>query len=141
MTVKRKLSGKGVSIPAGIVIGVVAAVAVMLIGALVMAVMVIKETITINAIGIGAMFVLALASAMGAWIAGGLTKQKKLLVCGVTALSFYLVLLSITAVFFDGVYSSMGIAALMVLLGAGVTLMPGLRKKSGKNKIKIPAYR
>jgi putative membrane protein (TIGR04086 family) len=141
MAVKRKLSGKGVSIPTGIVIGVVTAVAVMLIGALVMAAMVINETMPIDGIGVGAMCVIALASALGAWLAGGLTKQKKLLVCGLTALGFYLVLLSITAVFFDGVYSAMGISALMVLLGAGATLIPGLRKKTGKSKIKIPAYR
>lgn len=141
MAVKRKLSGKGVSIPAGVVIGVVTAVAVMLIGALSMAAMVINETMPIDGIGVGAMCAIALASAMGAWLACGLTKQKKLLVCGLTALAFYLVLLSITAVFFDGMYSGMGTTALMVLLGAGVTLLPGLRKKSGKNKIKIPAYR
>lgn len=141
MAVKRKMSGKGVSIPAGIAIGVVASIAVMLIGALVMAYWVIRETVPMDGIGFGTACILIISSALGAWIATVLSKQKKLLVCGLTALMFYLVLLSVTAVFFDGMFSGMGITALMILIGAGGALLPGMRKKSGKSKIKIPAYR
>jgi putative membrane protein (TIGR04086 family) len=141
MAVKRKMSGNGVSIPAGIAIGVDASIAVMLIGALVMAYLVIRETVPMDGIGFGTACILIISSALGAWIATVLSKQKKLLVCGLTALMFYLVLLSVAAVFFDGMFSGMGITALMILLGAGGALLPGMRKKSGKSKIKIPAYR
>jgi len=141
MTAKKKMSGKGVSIPAGITIGALTSVGVMLIGALAMAYLVMKETITIDRIGFGTMFILACASAIGTWLASALIKQKKLFVCGITALAFYLVLMSITAVFFDGMFAGMGLTALMILIGAGASLLPGMRKKSGKSKIKIPAYR
>lgn len=141
MVGKRKMSGQGVSIPVGIAVGVIVSVAVMLLGALGIGFLVINETVPIDGIGFGAMFVLALAAAAGAGVATLLTRQKKLLVIGLTALAFYLVLLSITAVFFDGMFAGVGIIALMILLGAGATVLFGLRKKSGKSKIKIPAYR
>ena len=141
MAVKRKMSGRGMSIPVGIAIGVVVSVAVMLIGALALAYLVIRETVPIDGIGFGASVILVLATALGCWIATVLAKQRKLLVCGLTALVFYLVLLSVTAVFFDGVFSGMGMTALMTLIGAGGALLPGMPKKSGKSKIKIPAYR
>lgn len=141
MAVKRKLTGGGISLPAGIAIGVVTCIAVMLIGALAMAYLITNETLSIDGVGIGAMVITALSSALGTWLSTALTKQKKLLVCGLTALVFYLVLLSINAVFFDGTFAGMGLTALMILLGAGGIVLCGLRKKPAKNRIKIPAYR
>ena len=141
MARKHKMSGKGVSLPAGIVIGVVAGVSLAILGALLLAYLVVSESIDIGGTGVGAMLIVALASAFGAWITSALVKQKKLLVSGLTALGFFLILLSITAVFFDGVFSEVGKIGLMILLGAALPLLFTLRKKSNKNKIKIPAFR
>lgn len=141
MAVKRKISGKGLSIPMGIGIGLVASICVMLIGALTIAYMVINETIEMESIGICAAIIQMLVSAIGAWLASWLTKEKRLMVCGITAAALLLILLSITAVFFDGMFSRIGLSALMILIGAGVPLLSLLRKKSPRNKIKIPAYR
>ena len=138
---KRKMSGKGISIPIGVVIGALTALAVAMIGALLLAFLVMKETISIDGTGFGAMIVVGLASAAGAWLAAAVTKSNKLLVCGLTAIAFFAILLSMTAVFFDGVFHGVGLTALMILLGAGVNVLPLQRKKSGKSKIKIPAYR
>jgi len=141
MAAKHKSSGRGISVPVGIAIGAAISIAVVLIGALGIAYLVIRETVPIDGAGIGAMVIITLAAALGASIANMLTKQNRLLVCGVTALVFFLILLSINAIFFDGMYTGIGLTALMVLLGAGVSLLPGMRKKSGKSKVKIPAYR
>ena len=141
MAAKRKITGSGVSIPVGIVIGVAVSVGVLLVGALLSAYLVMIETISLDGIGVAASCILALATALGCWLASVMTKKQKLLVCGATALAIFLVLLSVTAVAFDGVFTGVGSSALMILLGAGGSLLPGLRKKSGKNKIKIPAYR
>jgi len=141
MAAKRKLSGAGISVPALIGIGVIVSIAVMLIGALVLAYLVMNVTVGIESIGIGAVLIVFLSSAAGCWLVSKLAKQKKPLVSGLTALAFYLVLLSITTVFFDGAFAQMGITALLVLLGAGVSLLPNIRRKPGKSKIKIPAYR
>lgn len=141
MAAKRKMSGKDMSLPVGIICGVIASLVVTLIGALAVSYMVIKEMVSMDSIGLGVMCIAALATACGAWIASLLSNKNKLLNCGLTALAYYLMLLSVNAVFFDGIFTGMGITALMILLGAGISLLPGLRKKTGKSKIKIPAYR
>ena len=63
MVSKRKMSGQGVSIPVGIAVGVIVSVAVMLLGALGSGFLVINETVPIDGMGFGAVFVLALAAA------------------------------------------------------------------------------
>ncbi len=141
MAVKRKMSGTGLSLPAGIGIGVLTSAAVSVTGALLMAYLIMSETVSIDSIGFGASCTLAMAAAVGCWMASWITKRQKLLVTGVTALAFFLVLLSVTAVFFDGVFSGVGLTALMILLGAGGSLLTGLRKKTAKSRIKIPVYR
>ena len=141
MARKHKMSVKGVSLPVGIVIGVLSGVAATILGALLLAYLVLRESVDIGGIGVGAMLVAALASAFGTWLAATLVKEKKLLVCGLTALGFLLVLLSITAVFFDGMFVGIGKITMMILLGAALPLLFTLRKKSNKNKIKIPAFR
>ena len=130
-----------IGVPMGIAIGVIAAVAVMMIGALITANLVLKETVSMNSIGLAAMCILAAATAAGTTLAMVLTKEKNLLVCGITALAVYLVLLCITAVFFDGMYRSMGLTAVAVLIGGGISLLPKLQKRAGNRKVKIPRYR
>ncbi len=141
MAAKRKMFSSGVSIPVGIVIGAAVSVAVMLLGALLAACLVMSETLSMDGIGSAASGISAIAAALGCWIASAMTKKQKLLVCGLTAIAFFLVMLSTTAVFFNGVYNGIGLTALMILLGVGASLLPGLRKNSGKRKLKIPAYR
>ena len=141
MAVKQKISGKGLSIPAGIVFGVFAALAFAMLGALLLALLVMKETVPMSGIGVGAMVIVFAAAVFGCWLASVLTNGKKLLVCALTGIAFFLILLSITAVFFDGVFEGIGISAVLILLGTGVSVLFGLRKKSGKSKFKIPVYR
>lgn len=141
MAVKRKKTGADISVPVGISIGVAISTTVMLLGTLMLAYLVLNETVSGNQMGLAASCILLLSTALGCWIAAILTKQKKLLVCGITALALFLILLSITAVFFDGTFSGVGRTAFVILLGAGVALLPGLRRKSRKTRIKIPAYR
>lgn len=141
MAIKRKKSSSGTSVAVGVVAGVITGVTVMLAGALLLAYLIANETMGVEGIEIGSLIVVALSAAAGSWLAQMLVKQKKLIVCGITALAYYLILLSVTAVFFDGVFGAMGITALMILLGAGLTILPIGGRKAGKRKLKIPAYR
>ncbi len=141
MAKKHKLSHSGMSVPVCVAVGAISCLAATMLGALLLAYMVGNETVGIGGIGIGSLLILLLSTALGCWLARVLVKEKRLLVCGLTALTFYLVLISITAVFFDGIYTGMGLTSLLILAGAGVSLLVGLRKKAGKSKIKIPAYR
>ena len=141
MAKKHKLSHSGISVPVCVTVGAISCLLVTMLGALLLAYMVGNETFGVAGIGIGSMLVLLLSTVLGCWIARALNKEKQLLVCGLTALVFYLSLISITAVFFDGIYTGMGLTALVILFGVGGSLLVGLRKKAGKSKIKIPAYR
>ncbi len=141
MAVKRKMSGAGVSVPVGIVIGIAVSVAAALLGALLIAYLVLCETMPMDGAGLGAHCAVLVSSALGCLIASALTKKQRILVSALTALGFFLVLLSVTAICFDGVFAGVGLSALMILLGAGGSLLPGLRKKTGKSRIKIPRYR
>ncbi len=141
MAKKRKSSGTGISIPAGVAIGVFAAIAVMLLGAIAISYLVLSEKVEIENIGILTFGLLAVSSAFGAITADFLTKQKRLLVSGLTALAVFLILLSANIVFFNGEFGKVGLSGLMILIGAGGSLLPMLRKKSGKSKVKIPVYR
>ena len=141
MAKKRKLFSKGLTAPVAVALGVAISMAVMLLGALLMAYLVLKGSISMDALGIAAAVVLAIASALGSWCASILNAEKRFLVTALTALVFFLMLLGITAVFFDGMYSGLCFTALVILAGAGVTLLPKLQKNPRKNKIKIPSYR
>ena len=138
MAIKLK---KGITIPLGIVVGVLASIILTIVGALIVTNFVLKERIDIESVGTIVFFLLVAASALGAWLGAKLVSEKKLLASGLTGLGFFLVLLSINAVFFDGMFAGVGITALAILAGIGISLLPKLRKKSSKSKIKIPAYR
>ncbi len=85
-------------------------------------------------VGYGAMIVLVIASAMGAWTAEGRIQRMRLQVCLLSGLSYFLALLSATALFFGGQYSGIGVTALAILAGsAGVAL---LSMRPQKNRIR-----
>lgn len=124
-----------------IAIGTLVSVMVVLLGSLLLAYLVLKGNISMNMIGVVSAVILSFSAAAGALVATGLSKDNRLLVTGITAMATYLILLGINVVFFDGQFAGIGLTALMIIAGAGVTLLPKLRKKPRKNRIKIPAYR
>ena len=132
---------KGITVPMGIVVGVLSSVILTVVGMLIVTSLVLNERVDVGGIGAIVFFVQVVASALGAWLSAKLVQDKKLLAGGLAALGLFLILLSINAVFFDGMFANVGITVLAILAGFGVSLLPKLRKKSSKSKIKIPAYR
>lgn len=143
MALKRKTaSGKARTIPVGIAFGLLVSLTVTLVGAALLAYLVASEKIGADGIGWGAMVILAAASALGTWTAVARIRRRRLMVCGISAASYYLLLLGMTALFFGGQYEGMGVTALMVLTGSGIVLILGMvGKKGSKRSRKIPAYR
>ena len=142
MVSKRKTSGKTLTVPVGIALGQLVSLIVTLVGAAILAYLVVSEKVGENSIGYGSMLILLAASALGTWMALASVKRRKLMVCGISAACYYLVLLGMTALFFGGQYEGMGIIALMVLIGSGaVLLLSSIGKNSRKTRHKIPAYR
>lgn len=123
MAMKLKSNGRSTSIPAGIGIGLAAALVIMVIGAMLLAWLVSTERAGENAVGWGCMVILPAASATGNFCAWSLIRHRRLLITGITTAALY-VLLLILALPFGGQYEGMGLTALLVALGGGISLIP-----------------
>lgn len=142
MVRNHKVTGTSSSIPEGITLGVVAALLLSLIGAVVTAYLINGEIVKQDSVGTAALIILVLAAAGGAVLAMWRIKRLRMQICLLTGLCYYLTLLAMTALFFGGQYQGMGVAALAVLAGSGLVALLGMReKKIGKLKHKKVAYR
>ena len=68
-------------------------------------------------------------------------KRLRTQVCLITGGVYYLILLALTALFFDGRYQSMGVTAIFALVGCGLSALVGIKeKKKGNGKMKKRAF-
>ena len=130
MVANQKVTGRSASIPWGIGIGVLVSVLLTVVGSAVVALLVSSETLPENGIGYCSIVILILSASIGSAVSYGLIKHRRLVVCMLHGLSYYLVLLGCTALFFGGQYQGMGVTALVVLAGCGTVGLLGL--KGGK---------
>ena len=139
MVVNRKVTGTAMSMPAGLALGSLASLAITVLGAVFFANLILKERIPPDGIGYCSLVILLVSSATGAAVAAGRIKHRRLYVCGLSALLYYGILLSMTALFFGGRYRGMGVTALVVLAGAGAVALVGTQQGRGhfKNRVKF----
>ena len=134
MGMNQKVTGRAMSMPAGIAVGMLVSLLVTLVGALLLGWLIDSETMTTNSIGYGSMVILLAASALGALVAKNRIKHRTLVVCLLSGTGYYLSLLSITALFFGGQYQGMGVTLALVLAGAGSVSLLNLKKKKSITK-------
>lgn len=123
MATKLKRTGRSMSIPAGIGIGLGTALAVMVVGAMILAWLIASERAGEDAIGWGGMVILPVASVLGNLCAWGMIRHRRLMITGITTAGLY-VLLLLLALPFGGQYEGLGTTALLVALGGGISLIP-----------------
>ena len=135
MVANKKITGRATSLPVGLAIGATCSLAATLILTLVE-----SETLPVEKIGYGIMALLIVSSFAGAMIAFGRIKRQRMLVCIVSGVIYFTMLMSVTALFFGGQYSAVGTTALLVLAGSGTAALLGLRQRRGtkRTKIKVP---
>ena len=142
MAGKRKSNGRAMSVPAGVGIGIVISLVIMLSGAVLLSLLVASGKIPEDGYGFGVMITQLLAACLGALAAMVLVKHRKLMVCGLATGGYFLVLLSICALFFGGEYTGIGTTAVLILAGGAAAAVLGLReKKSSGKRRKMAAYR
>lgn len=124
--------------PVGFVLSAGGALALTLGGAGVFAWLIAAERLAESSIGYCAMAIVLLSAALGAAVAVGRIKRRRVYVCAISGLIYYGVLLGMTALFFGGQYQGMGVTALLVLAGCGSVALLGLRgeKTSRRRKRK-----
>ena len=139
MVVNRKVTGRASSVPAGLATGALMGLAITLLSSAFAAYMMSREILTQDKIGYSAMVILILSSCVGAWITASRIKKMPLQMAAASGLLFYVLLLSMTALFFDGQYDAMGVTLVMVLIGSGAggILASGVPKRRKRKYHKI----
>ena len=140
MRIKKKLPVGSVGIPGGLAIGAVVSVIITLCGAAIIASMLASEKIGEGTMKYLAALTHGLASIAGAWLSYGLIRKMRLQVCLLSAACYFLILLGMTALFFNGQYMGVGVSALVILAGSAlVAFFP--TNNTRKRKFPKKAYR
>lgn len=134
MVTERKATGRASSMPGGLAIGALVSMGITLVMASAIAWLVDKGKLPLTGIGYGAMVTLFLGAAAGALVASGKIKRMRMQVCLLAGLIYFLLLLSMTALFFGGQYHGIGVTAAVVAGGAVTAILPGLRQSRGGKK-------
>ncbi len=140
MTIKRSQKGTASSVSAGLTVGTAVSMGITILGAMLLGRMIASEQLPWERVGYGIMLILFLSSFLGAYIACGRIKRKKMMIAGCSGLLYFAVLLMSTALFFGGQYEAVGVTALMILAGSGCCFLvrntsrrAGKRRKPGKH--------
>ena len=134
MGTNRRVTGRAMSLPAGIAVGVCVSLGMTLAGAVLLGVLMDGETLQMNSVGYGSMVILLVSSMAGPLVAKSLIKHRALLVCVASGAGYYLTLLAMTALFFGGQYQGMGVTLGLVLAGAGTATLLSVKRKNSITK-------
>lgn len=134
MGVKQKYTGRTLSVPAGLAVGLGVSLAVTGAAIGLLAKLVDAEVMPWENVGYGIMAMLLAASFLGAVAAYGKVKRQRLMICMLTGGTFFCVLLSMTALFFGGQYDGVVVSLLLILAGSGAAGLLGLRQGRGERR-------
>ena len=136
-----KFASKRSALLPAVLVGTGVSLGVCLLGAALLAWLIAFEKVEQNAIDTGTFVILPVASWLGSAAAWGLVKQNRIAVWGAHSGILYALLL-LGGLPFGGQLRGLGISAAMVLLGGGISLIPGiLGHKSGGRKYKMKGFR
>lgn len=114
MHTKTKRSGKGLSIPAALGFGTAASIIVTIAGAVIVTWLLAGERIGENKLTSMIILIQIAAAIAGGATATTLTNSKRLLVSMLSGTCYFLVLIALTALVFDGQYQGVGWSALAI---------------------------
>lgn len=132
----RKNSGRAASMPAGLLYGLAVSLGVTILGTGIIAKTLDMEKMREGMTGYAVMILLFAASYTGALVSRNKIKRQHLAVCGLSALQYFLMLLSITTLFFGGQYEAVGVTGLLVLGGSMLALITGRGRRRGGGRRK-----
>lgn len=140
MHMKKKLSEGSIGIPGGLAIGAGLSIVITLGGAAIIAALLVSEKIGEGAVDYLSMVIQLLSSVAGAWCSYGIAKKMRLQVCLLSGACYFLILLGMTALLFEGQYTSVWLSALIILAGSTlVAFFP--TNNTRKRKFTKRAYR
>lgn len=96
--------------------------------------LVMDEKMAMEHVGYGIMILLLAASFLGAVTAQGKIKHRKMLVCLLSGLVYFIMLLAATALFFGGQYTGVGVTGLLILGGSGTAALATAGQGTNRKK-------
>ncbi len=142
MTVNQKPSGRAVSMPRGLVMGGVTSLTTTLVLTALYAKLMESGTMGEGQIGYWVMGMLLGGSFFGSMVAVSKVKRQRLMVCLLSGLVYFLMLMSITALFFGGQYAAVGVTGILVMGGSLLpVLVSGQKPRAGKGRHRKSGYR
>jgi hypothetical protein len=140
MLLKKKVMGRSLGIPVGLAIGAVVSLLITIGAAALFAWLLSAEKIGEGAVESLRMLTHCISAIAGSIVSYILVKRMRLQVCLISGVCYYILLIGMTALFFGGQYSALGISALIILVSSGaVAFWPA--KNKAKWKIRKKGYR
>lgn len=131
---KIKSSGRTTSVPMGIAVGLTGSITLLLLLSAIIAWIIDKGILDCQNIGYAVMIMLLVTSVMGSAISYGKIKRRKLMVCIISGVSYFIFLLLITALFFGAQYTAVGETALLILCGSMIFALVTVPYKTNKRR-------
>lgn len=132
MVKNRKVTGRAMGMPLGLAVGAGVSMGCTLVLSVLTAKVLDCQWMPESKVGYAALGILLLSTILGAEAAWGRIRRRRLLVCGASAGIYYGLLLCVTALFFGGQYTGMGVTALVIAGGCAVCILMGNRRKQGR---------
>ena len=140
MTVNRKLTGRASSMAGGLAIGAIASILVTVLICAIGAHMISREILAQSQTGYCAIAALLTATITGGAVASGKIKRKKMMVCLLSGLVYFSILIIVTALLFGGRYQGIGVTLITVAIGSiasALLVNHDKKKKVGPRRKKI----
>ena len=129
-------TGRAMSLPGGLAIGLIVSMSVTVAVSVILTKLVLSEVLKMQNIGYGILILLIMSAFLGAMVAQGKVKHRRLMVCVLSGVVYYGVLLGITALFFGGQYAGAGVTGLLILAGSGTAALLAAGKGNGRKSIR-----
>lgn len=136
MVVNRKVTGKAISVPAGVAAGATVSLCISVGGALIVAWMVGAEMMGAEGVGYAAMVILLVSSLLGPWLAATLIKHQRLMICMVTGCVFLVVLVGVNVLFFGGQFQGLLPSVLLILGGSVASALIGTGRGVNRTSVR-----
>lgn len=132
MTRNHKVTGRALSMPAGFAIGTCISLSTMLVLSALLAKLISAEKLEWEKVGYGILLILLITSVIGTKSTCIMIKRRKLMSCAVAGTLYWLGLLMITALFFGGQYSGVGVSGIVILSGSALVCLQELKGERGR---------
>ena len=126
------MTGKTSSVPAGLAMGAGISMGITALGTVLLSVLMDREVVDWKGTGYLIMVMILAAAFSGASVAYARIRHQKLLICLMSGMLYFALLLMLTLLFFGGKFEALGETALLAAGGSMCAAMAGSRGKSSK---------